>query len=344
MREPKPFFRKSTQSWYFKQGTKFIPLGKDKEKAFQKYHALMSASQPTTPDTRVEDLLGKYLTWCKSHKAEETYHWYSRYLVPFQAYIQAHHGKMTVANIKPSHVSDWVDTLGGGDNNKNGAVRAVMRAFNWSVKRQDIPANPIKGVERPQAKPREVYIDPAEWGRVIASIRSTDPFLDFILFLRETGCRPQEARAIEKRHFKSMKGQEQIAFPVEESKGKRHARVIPLNFKALAIIQRLAMKFPEGKLFRGKHGQPFSTYAIAKRFERIRNKLKLAKFHAYAVRHTFCTDALLRGCDPVTLANILGHKDASMILKIYQHLHLNSGHIRKALGLATGENEIKEAM
>ncbi|MBI3863043.1 MAG: tyrosine-type recombinase/integrase [Planctomycetia bacterium] len=344
MREPKPFFRKSTQSWYFKLGKKFIPLGADKEKAFQKYHALMAASQPTTPDTRVEDLLGKYLTWCKAHKAAGTYKWYSRYLVPLQAYIQTNHGKMTVANIKPSHVADWLDTLGGGDNYKNGAIRAAMRAFNWAVKRQDIAANPIKGVERPQATAREVYIEPAQWDAAIACVKPADPFMDFIVFLKESGCRPQECRAIEKRHFKPMKNQEQIAFPVDESKGKRYARIIPLNLKALAIIQRLSLKYPEGKLFRGKHGQAWGIYSIAKRFAVIRKKIGLEKFHAYAVRHTFITDALLRGVDPVTLAHIVGHKDAAMILKIYQHLNLNRGHIRKALGLATGEDEIKEAM
>jgi integrase len=68
------------------------------------------------------------------------------------------------------------------------------------------------------------------------------------------------------------------------------------------------------------------------------------QFFAYAIRHTFITDALRQGCNPVTLAHIVGHKDATMILKIYQHLNLNSGHIRKALGQATGEGEIKEAM
>lgn len=347
MREPKPFFRKSTQSWYFKQGKKFIPLGKDKVKAFQKYHALMAASQPTTPNTRVEDLFGKFLTWCKSHKAGATYKFYSRHLVPLQAYIEANHGKLTVANIKPSHVSDWLDTLNGGDNWKNGAVRAVMRAFNWAVRRQDIAANPIKGIERPQPHAREVYIEPAQWVGAVARVRPTDPFMDFMVFLKETGCRPQEARAIEKRHFKPMKDQEQIAFPVDESKGKRHARIIPLNHKALAIIQRLSLKYPEGKLFRGKHdktGRGWDAYQVTKRFAVLRRKTGLAKFHAYAVRHTFITDALLRGVDPVTLAHIVGHKDASMILKIYQHLNLNSGHIRKALGLATGEGEIKEAM
>ena len=125
MREPKPFFRKSTRSWYFKQGKKFIPLGKDKEEAHKKYHALMSASQPTTPDTRVEDLLGKFLTWCQAHKAPGTHRWYTRHLTSLRGYLLANHGKLTVSRIKPSHISDWLDTLGGGDNYKNGAHDAL---------------------------------------------------------------------------------------------------------------------------------------------------------------------------------------------------------------------------
>ena len=40
MRQPKPFFRKSTQSYYVKIDRKFIPLGKDEAKANEEYHNL----------------------------------------------------------------------------------------------------------------------------------------------------------------------------------------------------------------------------------------------------------------------------------------------------------------
>jgi len=40
-RNPKPYYRKQTQSWYFSTGGKQYPLGKDREQAFAKFHELV---------------------------------------------------------------------------------------------------------------------------------------------------------------------------------------------------------------------------------------------------------------------------------------------------------------
>ena len=54
----------------------------------------------------------------------------------------------------------------------------------------------------------------------------------------------------------------------------------------------------------------------------------------YMIRHTFATWALMRGVDPVTLAEILGHKDMEMIINVYQHLAEQKGHMLNAAELA----------
>lgn len=340
MKRPKPFYRKFTKTWYVKIDGKFHRLGADEAEAWEKYHALMLGRQPqpTTPDSPVQDLLGKFLTWCEKHREKRTYKWYAQYLISFVGHIGR---KLTVERLKPFHVTEWLDELPGGDNYKNGAVRAVMRAFNWAAKQGHISANPVTGVERPRAHGRVIYLTPAQWEAVMGKLKDDDPFKEFFTFLRETGCRPLEARNAEARHFDRIN--EQLAFPVKESKGKREPRIIPLNAKALAIITRLALKYPEGKLFRNRHGNPWKTFSLNCRCARLRKKLGFRVF-PYAIRHTFITDSLQRGVDPVTLAIIVGHKDATMILKIYQHLNLNKGHIRAALALATGEVPSKKAV
>lgn len=337
---PQPFYRKALKSYYVKLGGKFIHLGKDRDNAYAKYHGLMLSRQPTLPETPVEILLGKFLSWCQLHREPLTYEWYLKHLKSFRVHVGP---TLTIANLKAFHVTDWMDLhyKGSGDNYRNGACRAVMRAFNWGVKQGHIGANPVKGVEKPRAHGRIAYLHPHQWTTVLAKVRDADPFKDFLRFMRATGCRPQEARAAETRHFDRQS--ETLVFPVDESKGKREPRIIPLNAEAMRIISRLVLKYPDGKLFRNTKGRHWTKNTVTSRFTKLREKLGF-EFFAYAIRHTFITDALRQGCNPVTLAHIVGHKDATMILKVYQHLNLNRGHVRAELALATGETPERKAV
>jgi integrase len=337
MRQPKPFFRTARQEWFVKIDGKFHPLGTDKKQAWEKYHGLMAGRQLTTPETTVCNLIGKFLDWNQTHREPGTHKFYSRFLASFAAHVGP---KLTLANLKAYHVTEWLDRLNGGDNFKNGAVRAIMRAFNWGCKQGHIAGNPVKGVERPRAHGRVAYITPDQWGKIVANVKESDPFGEILTFLRETGCRPQECRAIESRHFDRIN--QQIAFPIKESKGKRESRIIPLNDKALALITRLALMRPEGKLFLNRNGRPWTAYSLNCRCARLSKKCGFKVF-PYAIRHSFVTDALLRGVDPITLAHIVGHRDATMILRVYQHMNLNRGHVRAALALATGETTKQQA-
>lgn len=44
------------------------------------------------------------------------------------------------------------------------------------------------------------------------------------------------------------------------------------------------------------------------------------KYCLYALRHSWATKALQNGEDPLTVAILMGHKDPSMLAKVYQHL------------------------
>lgn len=331
----KPFFRSQTQSWYVRIDGKQVNLGKDKDAAFRRYHELMAGRAPVEKKTPAVELIGRFLDWCERHKAPRTHEWYATYCLSFGLHIG---GRLTVQELKSRHVTAWLDSAypNATDNTRNGAVRAVMRCFNFAVKQGDIEANPLKGVERPAYQPRECYIKPEEWQAIMAAIPDGDPFRDLLTILRETGCRPFEARSVEARHFK--RDAESWVFPIKESKGKKRARVVPLNRTALAITQRLALKHPEGPLFRNRNGRPWTEFAMNCRFRSIAKKTGVKVF-AYAFRHSFVTDALMRGVDPITLAHIVGHKDATMIMRVYEQLGIQQEHIRAALRKATGEDE-----
>lgn len=67
----------------------------------------------------------------------------------------------------------------------------------------------------------------------------------------------------------------------------------------------------------------------------------LAKKHAdkcclYLARHSFSTNALVNGVDPMTVSVLLGHANGSTLAKTYSHLSQHPEHLHQAAKKATG--------
>ena len=41
-RQPRPWFREQNRTWYIQLNGRQVPLGKDRQKAFERYHALLA--------------------------------------------------------------------------------------------------------------------------------------------------------------------------------------------------------------------------------------------------------------------------------------------------------------
>ena len=51
----------------------------------------------------------------------------------------------------------------------------------------------------------------------------------------------------------------------------------------------------------------------------------------YDARHGFGTRKLIQGHDSLTVAELMGHRDGTMLAKVYGHLDRNADHLKKAL-------------
>jgi integrase len=327
MRIPKPYFRKQTKSWYVQIHRKQINLGPDKDTALQLYHSLMADQTPKNDhNLKVVQLFDAFLEWCKNNRSERTYEFYLDPLKKFSVFI----GGLKVGDLKPYHVTQWIDTL-STDGVRFSGVRSIKRAFNWGLDEGYIEKSPVARIKRPPQPPREVYVTPENWRAFLAAVKP-GPFLDAVLFMRYTGCRPQELCIIEARHVDG----DCIVLQREESKGKKTKRVIPLTKKAKAIVDKLLVQHPTGLLFRTTTGKKWTRDSFNTRFDKFEKQLGF-KIYSYAIRHTFITDCLTAGMDPVKLANICGHKDLKMIHTVYSHLQLKQGHLRDELERFTGD-------
>jgi integrase len=60
------------------------------------------------------------------------------------------------------------------------------------------------------------------------------------------------------------------------------------------------------------------------------------RYSLYTFRHSWCTHALERGVDAVTVAILMGHRDTTMISRVYSHLTQRRDHLRDAVRKAVG--------
>ena len=234
---PKPFFRSARDAWFVQVGAKQINLGKDRESAFRRYHEIMGRPEAVAVPTATRTAVGvmdAFLDWCQKHKAARTYDWYRAYLESFGRVLPR---DLPVAQLRPFHVQHWLDANPAWRTGKRGAVIAVQRAFNWALRMGLIDANPVRSIEKPKAGRRDRVISAAEYDALVAAV-GDEEFRDLLATCWETGCRPQEALAVEARHVDLANAC--WTFPVDESKGKRHQRVVLL---AAPCVQCIPMPF-----------------------------------------------------------------------------------------------------
>jgi integrase len=305
------------------------------EYAFHKLLVTPSTAPPTVEKATekatgltVAEVYEKYLDWCLKHRSARSYEWYKKHIQLFLDFLPDP-AMMPATTLRPFHIVEHLDKRPTwGPNQRRGAIVATTRPFNWSAKLGYIDVSPVRGIEKPQAKKRDSRLKPEEFTALIALVKPKDPFHDLLCFAWESGCRPQEARHIEARHVRLE--HHRIEIPATEAKGKRRWRVIYLSPEAEAIVVRLMQKHPTGKLFRNVDGNDWKVDAVGCRFGRLKAKLG-TRFAAYDLRHAFATRKLKEGFDPITVASLLGHKDAAMLCKHYEGVSDDGEHLLNAL-------------
>jgi integrase/recombinase XerC len=276
----------------------------------------------------ISAIISKYLAWCGKHRSPRSLEWYEGHLAGFLAHLGVL-ADMPVAALKPFHLVEWVDSHDRwGNTYKRGAIVAVQRSLNWAEELGYIESHSLKKIKKPPAGRRDNPVMPEDFQTILARLPERDPFRDLFLFLWHSGCRPQEARHIEPRHVQL--DQERVIIPKEEAKGKRYPRVIYLNSPALEIVTRLLALRTASKLFRNTRGDPWTKYAVCNRMHRLSRACGIKKA-AYDLRHGFATRKLVQGHDHLTVAEILGHRDGTMLSKVYGHLDRHTAHLKKAL-------------
>jgi len=325
-RRAKPWFRKADGWWYLRVNGKPQRLvqGEDQADAAETlYHRILG--QPGRAVVAgwetVKGIVNRFIAHQeKSGAAPRTVEFYSSFLISFGRHVGP---DLLVDDLRPRHVTEWIQAnpQWASGSTKHLAVRAVRRAFRWAHGEGYIASYPLAGLKSYPRPSREVTVSDATLDEMLTHVKD-GAFRDLLMFSYHTGCRPQEARIVTAAHVHGKR----IVFTAAESKGKKTPRVIYLDDVAAEIIERRVKMFPVGMVFRNRNGTPWCKDTIGARFQRLSKRIGKRVF-AYALRHSYVTDALKNDVDPVSLAVLIGHSDPSTLARIYQHLAQDQEHM-----------------
>ncbi len=347
---PKPFFKKSHDCWYVEINGKQRRLDKNREIAFRRYHELMLSDAPVRDDSPVCQVVDLYLDWVKANRAPRTYehslYWLYRWIDYLTEKYPNRNPKddeypsvLTVEDMRPLDLSRWADReFKKSENTKHTVIRTIKRCFSWARRMRLVKIDPTDGIEMPAKSPREVFITPDQWASVMKHAKGEE-FRDLLTILKETGCRPFEAFTVSNKEF-DRKNRRWV-FARKNSKGKKYNRIQRLSDEALAICEKWSLRNPTGPIFRNSEGNPWTSYALQ---SRVTNLVKHLGFRLmpYAIRHTFATEGLANGVDAVVMAELMGHRDLTMVAKTYGHLaERKEDFLQESLGQALGKKKVK---
>jgi integrase len=336
-----PWFWAARKAYYITIKKKKIRLSADKEEAGRKYHSLMAKDSSAGESLQIKDLCDLYLDDAKKQKkAAESIEYYE---IKF-AQFNAKYPSLTVSTIRPHHVKTWALSKTAPSTQRN-CIQSIKAAMRFGKADGYYEGdNPIALLKPPAAGARNVWVKPDEFAKILTFVKS-EPFKQLLIFTYETGARPVEVVRLEKRHFDEPNSR--FVIPKLEAKGKRSIRYIYLNDNCLRIVKELVEKHPTGKLFRTVNNEPFNRNRTSAHFERVQarqakafmiehnikrnGKLTRAqiqkyatRYNLYSFRHSFANNALDNGIDGLTVCNLMGHKDITMLARVYGHQEDNS--------------------
>lgn len=338
MRSGKPWYRSDRDAWYVQHQRKQILLARgkaNKSAAMAAFHKLMVTGNgplSKTDDTKqIAVLCDLFLDYSEVHHSSSAFKNYKHFL---QAFCSAH-GWRNINDLKPFHFNRWLDGKKTWRGGRRHAIIAVKRAFSWAEQEGLISANPLRTIKAPRSKPRERVLTAEERTLLLNEVKDKQ-FRNFLIALLGTGCRPSEVACVTADHVNLEIGV-WVLSEHKTSKKTGKPRVIYLSPEMFELTRKQMAAHPKGPLFPSARGKAFTQSAWRCRFRRLREKLpELEGVVCYSLRHSFATDALIKGVGIAQVAELMGHTSTEMVSRVYGHIAANVAHLRDAAAKATG--------
>lgn len=250
----------------------------------------------------------------------------------WRVHVQPKWGHWQVSAITVPDIESWVAQMAKDGRGATTVLRAhgvLSGVLSDAVKARRLASNPARGIEGLPKKTarRHIYLSADDVHRLAAEAGEHRALVYVLAFC---GTRWGETIALRVKDVEFLKRrlvvednavQLGVEHAVGQTKGKK-IRSVPVPAFVLDEIAPLCQgKKPSDLVFPGADGKylprPKSTRGW---FSGAVDRAAVQKITPHDLRHTCASLAVSAGCNVLALARMLGHKDASVTLRIYADL------------------------
>jgi integrase len=228
--------------------------------------------------------------------------------------LSEHFGSKPLEGITPQSIAEFcASRKAEGLNNKtiNRNLSALSHALGWAVKKGYLEENPVSKTDRLKEldwigeRPDESVID-----EVFAKL---DPRVDPVFtFLRETGCRKNEAITLQASQLDF--GRAQVIFHHNTKNGR--FRQVPLTESALCAIAAMP-KVGNTVFYHPDLLRPWTSDGVSIPWERARKAAGHTWLRVHDLRHAYGIRLAEQGCPMHFISEVLGHASVDFTRRIY---------------------------
>ena len=294
-----------------------------------------------------QNLLTEWLeVYQKEHIKARTY---SRYQGLITMHIVPILGERNISELGRREIQEFLTQQKKDGNMRNGEklsatstnmmLSVLNLAFEYACDMEYIEENPCVRVRRTKAETKKIEAFTVGEQRAIeAEIAwSDDRRLHGILLCLYSGLRIGELLGltwndvdldrgvikITKTVYREKDGSGMWQLCVDTPKTKASDRVIPLPEYITNMLRQDYETAKTPYVVENKKGERMSIRSYQYIFEKLTERAEVRKLNFHALRHTFATRAVECGMDIKTVADIMGHQNASITLNRYAHCMLD---------------------
>jgi len=294
-----------------------------------------------------QNLLTEWLeNYQKEHVKARTY---QRYRGLISMHISPSLGEKKITELGRKEIQEFLATQKKDGNLRNGEklsatstnmmLTLLNLAFEYACDMEYVEENPCVRVRRVKSESKKIEAFTREEQKAIEKTieGSEDRRLHGILLCLYSGLRIGELLALTWNDVDLERGVIKVTKTVYRErdengewrlfedlpKTKASNRVIPLPEYMVEVLRQDLASARSQYVVENKKGERMSIRSYQYLFEKLTERAGARKLNFHALRHTFATRAIECGMDVRTVADLMGHKNASITLNRYAHCMLD---------------------